>query len=178
MAILFNQSSHPLKWDMSAVSYSCEPWGRVEVPDELAQACVRMGLPLKATQIAPEVRAQRQIAQAEQDTRADSFAAIRKEADAAIALAKSEKEERERIATELGSARGALTEAAAVAEKLRQELRDAKADREAALKQADQMGKRAAEAEEKAIRLAAELKSLRESAAAPQKQQHGQGKRA
>lgn len=178
MTILFNQSAAPLQWDMSAVRYSCEPWGRVEVPDELAQACIRLGLPLSVTPIAPEVRAQRQIAQAEQDSKAESFANIRKEADAALAVAKSEKEERERLATELGSARGAIKDAAALAEKLRHEIADAKAGRDAALQQAEQMSKRAADSEEKAIRLAAELKAMRESPSAQKpQQQQVQGKR-
>lgn len=179
--ILFNQSANSLKWGMSGVTYTCEPWGRVEVPDAHAAACERLGLPLKSTQVAPEVRAQRQIALAEQDTRADSFAAIRKEADAALALAQSEKDERERLAAELSRARGSLTNAAAEFEKLKQQLSDAKSDRETALEQSQQMSKRAADAEEKAIRLAAELKTIKDGASAskpPQQPQQNQGKHA
>lgn len=54
---LHNQSKNSLRWEMSKRVYTCEPWGSVEVPDQLVELCKSRRLPLAVTPVAPETKA-------------------------------------------------------------------------------------------------------------------------
>ena len=55
--ILHNQTKNRLEWDSDGKHYTCEPWGPIDVPDELVDCFRRMGLPLGQSPVAQETKA-------------------------------------------------------------------------------------------------------------------------
>ena len=60
---LYNQTKTRLAWAMGGTAYEAEPWGSVDLPDGLARAAQKLGVPLGEVPIPPEERAQVRIAE-------------------------------------------------------------------------------------------------------------------
>lgn len=151
----FNQTKHRLSWSMSGQAFECEPWGSVEIPENLWEACVSRGLPLGITATAPEQRAQERIEDEKAARERDAFAAVLKRAEAAEADANVAKAELGRTQIELSEARAATVKADTKCAALASELARTKADKEAAEQLLSQEAKRAEEAELKFQKLQA-----------------------
>jgi chromosome segregation ATPase len=68
---LHNQSDRPLEWEMGGQTFKVGPFGHVSVPERLVSFAKRRGLPLAASPVAAETRAQQKAMRAKQEA-ADS----------------------------------------------------------------------------------------------------------
>jgi septal ring factor EnvC (AmiA/AmiB activator) len=57
---LYNQGKERLAWSMGGRDFKCQPYGEVEVPQELLLFVKSRGLPLDATPVPAEVKASQQ----------------------------------------------------------------------------------------------------------------------
>lgn len=146
----FNQTKHRLSWAMSGQAFVCEPWGSVEVPDEFWPACVSQGLPLGASAVMPERRAQQVIEDERIARDNDAFAAMKRRAETAEREAKEAKGALDLAQVELSDVRAALVKAEAKHAGLAAELERARADKSAAESLLSEQAKRAEDAEVKA----------------------------
>lgn len=154
---LFNQTKNALSWAMGGEKFACEPWGPVDIPDEMVDPAKRRGLPLGEAPIAPELRAQQRIADEADASKLDALRSLKAQVELAVAGEKSAKDELGRVHTELSSARDALRQERAKTEKLGQEVARLKADKEAAEQLLAQESARAVDAETRAIKAEALL---------------------
>lgn len=151
---LFNQSKNQLGWSMNGERYGCEPWGPVEVPDELVAAVKSRGLPLDVAPVAVELRAQARIADEQAEAAEAPLRALRQQCDDAQASERSAKEELARLSSELTAARDELRRERDRAAKLEVELKRVSADKDSAEALMSEQAKKAAEAD--AARIKAE----------------------
>lgn len=149
---LYNQTKKALGWSMGGVRYEAEPWGAVELPDDLAQAARQLGVPLDVTPIAPEIRAQVLVADEQASASDKVFRAIRERANAAEAAERAAKEELGRMSVEISKARSDIREANELIESLRDQVKHLKADKEAAEALITETAAQATAAEERAIK--------------------------
>lgn len=148
----FNQTKNALKWSMSGQVFDCEPWGSIDLDAEQAAASLSRGLPLGPAPVAPEVRAQRRLAEEAEDADKQAFQALKREADEAKAAAKDAKERLELSLVELAEAKDATRKANAEIASLKQRVTELEADRTAAEQLIQETSKAAAESEAKAIK--------------------------
>ncbi len=146
----FNQTKNALSWKLSGQVFTCEPWGSVDIPDGLVQACVSMGLPLGVSATAPEQRAQERIEEEKRARENDAFAAVLRRAEAAEADAKAAKAELERLQVAMSDTRAAFVKLSTERDALAGELARTKADKDAAERLLSEQAQRAEDAEVKA----------------------------
>jgi hypothetical protein len=82
---LYNQTKNNLRWDLSLTTYTCQPYGEVEVPDMFVLHCKKRGLPLDVTPVAPEVKANKSLEAATEQAKKDEVFALQKQLAEAIA---------------------------------------------------------------------------------------------
>ncbi len=93
---LYNQTRNALRWDLSMTTYTCEPYGEVEVPDMFVMHCKKRGLPLDVTPVAPEIKANKSIEAATESAKNDEIVALQKTISEAVASEKVAKTELEK----------------------------------------------------------------------------------
>lgn len=98
---LYNQSKNPLRWKIGMTQFTCEPWGEVDVQDMFVEHCKARGLPLGVSPVAPEVKADVALANANELARRDEILALQHELALARASEGTAKLEVEKIAREL-----------------------------------------------------------------------------
>ncbi len=76
---LYNQTKNPLRWTISMTTYTCEPWGEVDIPDMFVEHCKVRGLPLGTVAVAPEVKAGVSLEAATDAARKDELVVLEKE---------------------------------------------------------------------------------------------------
>lgn len=161
---LFNQTKNQLRWDMNGALYECEPWGPVELPDELVAAAKSRGLPLDLVATAPEIRAHERIADERAVADQAPLLALRKEADEAKARETAAVDALERCQADLASARRSLIESDTLVEQLQDKLRRMTADKDAAEKLFSEASAQATESEARAIKAEALLSETKKQA--------------
>jgi hypothetical protein len=129
---LYNQTKNQLGWSLGGKKLEAEPWGPVDIPDALAAAVRKMGLPLGIAPVAPEHRALVRVADEQAAAAAEPLRVLKAAADAAQAGERAAKEELERMSVELGSVRGELRQARESITDLKGRLKQALADKGAA----------------------------------------------
>lgn len=144
---LFNQSKNQLGWSMGGENYSCEPWGPIEVSDELVPAVKSRGLPLDVAPVAVELRAQARIADEQAEAKEAPLRALRQQCDDAQAAERSAKEELARLSSELTATRDELRRERSSTAKLATELERVRADKDSAETLMSEQAKKAAEAD-------------------------------
>lgn len=149
---LFNQGKYPLKWTMSGQAFECEPWGLVDVPDELVGSVKSRGLPLDITPVPHEQRAQARIADDQAAASDSALRAIHEKARRAEAAERIAKEELGACQGEVSRLNKELREAYQANEKLNDDVARLKADKKAAEDLLSEEARKATEAEERAIR--------------------------
>jgi hypothetical protein len=152
MARLYNQSKNQLGWSMGGVAYSCEPWGVVEIADELVSAAVSRGLPLGPVQVSPEERAQVRIADERAASDQAPLLALKAQLEQAQASEREARAELGRVSVDLSTAKNALREAGELNEKLGDKVRRLESDKAAAEQLLTEADKRATDAEARAIK--------------------------
>jgi hypothetical protein len=166
---LYNQTKHNLSWKIDGVQYECEAWGPIRIPDELLYAIKSRGLPLDVTPVAPEHRAQARIADQEESDREKPLLALKKAADEAQANERSAKQEVERLQVELGAANDTVRELRDIVTVAREECNRLTGEKVAAESLLSEAGKRATDAEERAIKAEALLAELQKEPASQTK---------
>lgn len=166
---LFNQSKHQLGWSMGGQSFTCEPWGSVDVPEELVGAAKSRGLPLGPVQVAPEVRAHVRIAEERAAADQAPLLALRKEADEALAREKAAIAELERCQGDLARLNRDYRETNERIATLTDKLARAEADKAAAETLLSETSAQATASEARAIKAEA-LLSEKQPKAKPAKQ--------
>lgn len=164
---LYNQTKKSLEWSMGAESFSCEAWGSVEISDELAPFAKARGLPLGVSPVAPEQRAQAQIAEAVEAGKGDALRALRDQLDESKASERAAREEIARLGVELSETRERARKSEALTEKLTGDLARLRADKQAAEELLSAEGVRATDAETRAIRAEALLADAPKQAESP-----------
>ncbi|HEY3497131.1 MAG TPA: hypothetical protein VGK73_20675 [Polyangiaceae bacterium] len=154
---LFNQTKNALAWSMGGQSFTCEPWGPVDIPDELVPAAKSRGLPLDVAAMAPEVRAQVRVADERAAADQAPLLALKAQAENAQAGEREAKRELEAMSVELSRVRGELRAANETVESQRGQLQRVTADKEAAEQLMSAAEQKATAAEAKAIRAEALL---------------------
>lgn len=114
----YNQSDRAISWEMGGKSFSCEPYGSVDVPDELVPFARKRGLPLSGAPVAAEAKALRK-AEAEKKYAEESD--VIKMRDQLAVLEASVKT----AEVELDKERAAATKLAKKADNLEDKLREA-----------------------------------------------------
>lgn len=154
---LFNQTKNALSWSMGGVTYSCQPWGPVSVPDDLVGAVRSRGLPLGMAPVERETRAKVLIADEEAQARDAPLIQLRKQLEDAQDKAKAAEQELERMSAELSAVRDELrTEKAQVAE-LQEQALALKADKESAEALMSEQAQKAVEADAARIKAEAQV---------------------
>jgi chromosome segregation ATPase len=161
---LYNQTKKNLSWSMGAATFACEAWGSVEIQDDLVPLVLSRGLPLDVAPVAPEQRAQAQIADAVEAGKSDALRALRDQAEDARAAERAARDEIARMSVELSEARERAKKAESAAEKLTGDLSRMKADKQAAEELLAAEGVRATDAETRAIRAEALLEDAKKPA--------------
>lgn len=119
----FNQSNKPLKWDMSGVEYVVEPFGPVEIPDDLVAACRSRGLPIDISPVPPMHKAEITVRAEAEAARTDEARLLREQIEEVTASFQSAKAEAERAKVDLGGREETIAKQreriAELAEKLR-----------------------------------------------------------
>ncbi len=82
---LYNQTKNQLRWSLSKFTFVCDPYGDVDVPDELVEHCKDRGLPLSVTPVAPEVKASDAVKSASDSAKKDEIFNLNKQLNEAIA---------------------------------------------------------------------------------------------
>lgn len=164
---LYNQTKKPLAWSMGDAKFSCEPWGSVEMADDIAPFAIGRGLPLDVAPVAPEQRAQAQIAEAVEAGKSDALRALRDQAEDAKAAERAARDELARMSVELSDARERASKAEEDSRKLAAEVTRLKADKQAAEELLAAEGVRATDAETRAIQAEALLSDSKKSAEQP-----------
>lgn len=154
---LFNQTKNELAWSMGGQAYGCEPWGSLEVPDELVPACRSRGLPLDVAPVSPEARAQVRVADERAAADQAPLLALKAQAENAQAGEREAKRELESASVEISRLRSELRAANELADSLRDQLARVTSDKDAAEQLMSAAEQRATEAEAKAIRAEALL---------------------
>lgn len=153
---LFNQTNRRLAWGMSGLQFDCDPFGAVEVPDRLVDACRSRQLPLAVTPMAPEVKASVTVQDEMRTARADELKRARDE----LALARAGESEARRAAEECNTLKVAkVAECDALGQRvleLEEALRAERADKDAALAELKQTAAKLADAEDRAQRTEAQ----------------------
>lgn len=166
---LFNQTKNQLGWSLGDVAYSCEPWGAVDVPEDVVKLTLARGLPLDFAPVSAEQRAHQRISDEQEASKADALRALKGQADSAQAAGRAVKEELGRCQVELSSARDSLRDALKRSESLADQLSRMKADKDAAEQLLAQESTRATDAETRAIRAEALLSEAHKPAQAKPK---------
>lgn len=164
---LYNQTKKTLSWSMGVASFTCEPWGSVELSDDLAPFAMARGLPLDVSPVAPEQRAQQQIAEAVEAGKSDALRALRDQLDASKSAERAARDEIARLGVELSDARERATKAEEDARKLSGECSRLKADKQAAEELLAAEGVRATDAETRAIQAEALLSDAKKPVESP-----------
>lgn len=159
--LLFNQTKNALSWSMSGQTFACEPWGSIDLADDLATLSRKRGVPLDVAPVPPEHRAQQRVADERRASDDSVLLAMKDRAEAAEAAARSAREELGRVKTELSESRGDTKRVTAELETRTSELARALADKKTAEELLDQEAKRATDAEAKAIKAEALLAETR-----------------
>lgn len=149
---LYNQSKKALSWSMGDVRYECEPWGPVDVPDELVAAIQSRGVPLDSVAVLPELRAQVRIADEQNANRDAPLHALRNAASESKAAEQAAKLTLDAVRLELDAVRVQLRESNANAVTLKDQLTRAVAEKAVVETLLEEAGKQAAAYEERAIR--------------------------
>jgi chromosome segregation ATPase len=102
---LFNQTDRHLKWDLAGRIFVCAPWGDIDVPDDLVSNCKRRKLPLAATQVPPELKAEARVDAEKAAAKADALFKMTERAEAAEATLALASEELETVQRELAAAK-------------------------------------------------------------------------
>lgn len=172
MARLYNQTKNALSWKMGDPPevYECEPWGSVDIADDLVWAAHSRGLPLDITPVAPELRARTRVADEQAANQDAPLRALKEAAEAAEASERAAKLELGRVQVELNEAREALRESNELVTKLGRDLGQAKSDKDAAESLLVESGAQATASEERAMRAEAMLSDAQKSPAKPDKQ--------
>jgi regulator of replication initiation timing len=160
MPTLHNQSKQSLSWDMGGQTFTCEPWGSVDVPDAMVAGCRRRGLPLDSVPAAPEIRARVRMSDEVQAAQDADTKRMRDAIAAAEASARAAKEALEQAQLDLGAALEDGRKLKDENAKLRKEIASAKADKKAAEELIAETAKQATDSEERALRAEAELREL------------------
>ena len=125
---LFNQTDKNLRWDLAGKTFSCEPYGSVEVEHELVEHIKTRGLPLGVSSVTPEAKADVSLKHASDAARKDEIAGLQKQLTVAVANEKSVNEELEKsLASNVSLAEekaGVSLELASVSEKYKQLVDD------------------------------------------------------
>lgn len=166
---LYNQTKKPLSWKMDGEIYECESWGAILIPDEIVYAVKARGLPLDVTPVAPELRAQERIADQHAANRDAPLHALKKAVDDAQAAQRAAKAEVESLQVELSKAREHGHDLAEQLTAKGDALARAVSEKEAAESLLSEAGKRATDAEERAIRAEAMLAELQKEPASQPK---------
>ena len=118
--LLYNQSKNRLKWDMSGRVFECDPWGPIEMPDDLIEHCKKRGLPLGVNQVAPEFKASASLAAAADAAREDDVVRLRRDLGLAEVALKAAADDLEKERFDHGETKRQLAAAGeALAEKAR-----------------------------------------------------------
>jgi hypothetical protein len=149
--LLFNQAVKPLKWHMSGAWYSAEPWGSVEVPDDLVEATKSRGIPLAATPIAPDSRARARVVEQEQAASEAVLVQLKNRADEAEKDSRDARAAADKSAVAMSEAQDALRREREAHAKTKAELAQARADARAADALLSEQAAAASKAEERAI---------------------------
>lgn len=149
---LYNQSKRALSWSMGETRYECEPWGPVDVPDELVAAIKSRGVPLDSVAVLPELRAQVRIADEQNANRDAPLHALRNAASEAKAGEQAAKLTLDAVRLELDAVRAQLRESNAAGVTLKDQLTRAVAEKAVIEALLEEAGKQAAAHEERAIR--------------------------
>jgi hypothetical protein len=148
----FNQTKHALKWRMSGHTFTCEPWGSIDLEPWQAEACKRRGLPLGPAPVDPEVRATRRLAEEQEEASKGAFQALKREADEAKGAARASKEQLDATLVELDTERGKTRLLRDKVAKCEQRISELEADAKAAEQLIQETAKAAAQSEERAIK--------------------------
>jgi hypothetical protein len=149
---LFNQTKNSLSWSMGGVAYSCEPWGAVEVSDELVDIARRRGLPLDVAPVAPEARAKQRISDEQEASKENATIALKGKLDDAVAALEAAKGELGSVQVALSEARNQLRLSGEENARLQTQVGSLLADKEAAEQLLAHESARATDAEARAIR--------------------------
>lgn len=152
MPTFHNQTKQRLSWDMGGRKFSCEPWGSVELPENLVVHCRKRGIPLDVVPVAPEMRAHVRMQDEIDAARADDIKALQRQVKTAQASEAFAKEELNRVQLQSDKVGARCRELEAECARLEAELESCKADKRAADELIEETAKQATDAEEKALR--------------------------
>lgn len=154
---LFNQTKNHLSWSMGGAAYACEPWGAVDIPEELVAPAKARGLPLDVAPVAPDSRAKQRIADEEAAAKQNATIALQRKLEEANAALDSAKREIGALHAQCSEAKSALRLSEKEVSKLNARIATLLADKEAAEQLLAHESARATDAEERAIRAEATL---------------------
>jgi chromosome segregation ATPase len=178
---LFNQTGNQLRWDMSPHGvFTCEPWGSLEIKESLVPFVLQLGVPIGKIPVAPEIKAQRRVEQAQTEAAEDVTRQLRDSLLASQAETAAARREVDIRQSELERINARAEKLARELESVRSELEASQVERTAAEALLTEQGnaesqavadmtKRAADAAAEASVAKAELARVKETLAETEK---------
>lgn len=173
--LFWNQTKNTIVWDEPKPAITWDPFGSANVPEPFVPFVALQGLPVKATPVTPESRAQVIKEEAAESVRNDEMRAMQGEieiarADLKSALASLDQERNQHAETKkIGPAKQLEID------NLKEQLRMANLDKEASEGLLAEMGRKLAEAQDTVLKVAS-TEAVKASAPAPASQIKPQGK--
>lgn len=158
---LYNQTRNALEWGMQwdgeHRSFAVEPFGTIEIDDDLVEHCKSRGLPLATTPMSPEQRAGTVLEEEKARAREDELTRLKEELASATFGIEEARKTVERIQHDLSQARADASAANDFRQEAEERARKANADRAAAESLLQETVQKLTAAEDRAMKAEAQV---------------------